>query len=1073
MPALNYGQAINTEFGKNRVQYHQDYKNWWMYETENFITYWYGKGRNVAKTVIQLSELDHDIVQRILEHRMNDKIEIIVYTDVSDLKQSNIGTEETFISKTGETKIIGNKMFVYFDGNHLTLRKKIREGIANVYLNNMLYGSGFQEILQNAVLLNIPDWYRQGIVAYAASPWDLLIEDELRDIWHSKPKYRDFKKLAEEYPRVAGHSFWFFIDQYYGKSTIANLLYLSKISRGIENSFEYILNSDIKLLSVEWEKFYKTLYERENGKFNAKELQNEIKLSNKKYAPISQIKLSPDGSQLLYCHNNQGKYRVVLRDIASGAEKVIFKQGYVNSFQETDFNYPILEWHPTKQEFSMLYDKKDVIYLRKYNLNENRDFDEQVIPNVFQRIYSLSYVNDLDYIFSGNTDGFADLYYYKSKNRNFDRLTNDFYDNLDAVYTNVNGENGILFSSNRTTTEIKEMNLDTILPIDNFDLYFLQMEGNKECVRLTNTVFENERYPFPVANGKISYLNDATGIINTYILDILTGNSYPVSNGDRNLIRHHSIANSDHYITTFYTGGAYKFYFEKLRTDVKVKVHTTESRSSWLKDNNQPVNEPLLIFKQEDEPETTMDEGFLFQSKFEDPKRIESISLPALQNKKVNVFSGIFDFNATSAKKIEPYNNTRAVAANKKFSLHNITTKLDNDLLFEGLETYTGDRQQLLTTPMGFLLKAVTKDLFEDYSVEAGIRIPTTFNGSEYFLIFDNNKRRLDKRYALYRKSNEYNSPEARTNNITQRSKKTTVLGMYQLKYPFDIYRSVRATSTLRFDRFLRLSTDDSSFNTPATNEKRVSLKLEYIYDNTHDFSLNIKHGTRYKFYTEVINEFDLKFVDGFDLNLSRGWTGIIGFDARHYIPVLKRSILAFRVSGATSFGSKKMLYYLGGMENWLLPKFDMSIPERQDADFAYKANVFQLRGFDNNIRNGASFLVGNTELRIPFMQYILGSRKGSAFFRNMQLTAFFDGGMAWHGITPFSPENPLNKIKISSPPLIELEIEYFRDPLVMGYGVGFRTQLLGYFIKLDYARGIETRVVQDPKLYLSMGLDF
>ena len=119
-------QSINTEFGKNRVQYHDDFTNWWEYETENFITYWYGKARFVAQPTLQIAEMDHDEIQRVLEHRINDKIEILVYVDISDLKQSNIGTEETFVSKTGETKIVGNRMFMYFDGNHQYLRDKIR-----------------------------------------------------------------------------------------------------------------------------------------------------------------------------------------------------------------------------------------------------------------------------------------------------------------------------------------------------------------------------------------------------------------------------------------------------------------------------------------------------------------------------------------------------------------------------------------------------------------------------------------------------------------------------------------------------------------------------------------------------------------------------------------------------------------------------------------------------------------------------------------------------------------------------------------------------------------------------------
>jgi hypothetical protein len=90
-----------------------------------------------------------------------------------------------------------------------------------------------------------------------------------------------------------------------------------------------------------------------------------------------------------------------------------------------------------------------------------------------------------------------------------------------------------------------------------------------------------------------------------------------------------------------------------------------------------------------------------------------------------------------------------------------------------------------------------------------------------------------------------------------------------------------------------------------------------------------------------------------------------------------------------------------------------------------------------------------------------------------MQLTGFFDAGLAFFGRSPFSEKNKLNQVVIKSPPLIELNVEYFRDPLVMGMGYGLRTQILGYFIKVDYAYGIETRVIQKPKLYISIGMDF
>lgn len=253
---LAAGQSIYTEFGKNRVQYHDDFNDWWMYETENFVTYWYGKGRNVAQAVIQIAEHDNAEIQSLLEHRFNDKIEIVVYLDLSDLKQSNLGAEEIFTSTAGRTKILGNKMFVYFDGDHQHLRERIRQGIAAVYLESMLYGSNLQEVVQNAVLLNLPDWYKDGLIAYVADDWTPALDDQMTDILSQRNgRFRDFHRLVKENPVLAGHSLWHYISRTYGKSTIANILYLTRINRNLDNAILYVLGVKVDELIKGWQAY--------------------------------------------------------------------------------------------------------------------------------------------------------------------------------------------------------------------------------------------------------------------------------------------------------------------------------------------------------------------------------------------------------------------------------------------------------------------------------------------------------------------------------------------------------------------------------------------------------------------------------------------------------------------------------------------------------------------------------------------------------------------------------------------------------------------------------------------------
>jgi hypothetical protein len=1042
---------------------------WDKYETENFIIHWYGKARNIAKAVIPMAEYYHDEIVDVLEHRMNDKIQIVIYLDISDLNQSNIGNDDTWTSRAGETKIIGNTMFVYFDGNHQNLRTQLKEGIASVYLSSMLFGSNFQEIVQNAVLLHLPEWYKKGIISYAGSNWDLEIEDELRDIWTRNNDYRNFKKLANDHPRVAGHSMWYFISQFYSPSAIPNILYLTKIARDLEESFVYVLSESEKTVYREWENYFQSYFEEEKNRYNVLEDSKRLKLKNKDYVPISKMRVSPNGRFLAYSYNNIGQYRIVIREIETGEEKTIFKYGYKNALQETDYNYPVFAWHQNSQELILAYENRDEIKLRRVNLVDG-EYIEQVIPENIQRIYELDFINEETYLFNASTFGYSDLYIYEPVKRVISNLTNDFYDDLDARIAEFRGNKGVLFSSNRPSTLLADLEMDTILPLENFDLFFFDFT-TESLEQLTETKNQSERYPMLADNeDRLVYINDASGIRNTFSTDPFSGRGYAVSNLNRNLIIHEHHPVSNLYFYSAYVNGGYEVFVEEnMKWSEPVPTSFTP-----LKRKLNEVTDVLIPMLPEVEEEEEMQEEFKFVTEFDDPEEVLEIRDQADQ---INIFQDITrdeSILGEGSDKIDEFNSARVTASRLTFKLDNFTTKMDNSVLFEGLESYTGEPDQLNYNPAGLLVKATMKDIFEDYTLEGGVRIPTTFDGSEYFLVFDDKKDLIDKRYALYRKVHTDFSSE---NLFPQRqSKKNSLLGIYQLKYPFDVYRSVRLTSTLRFDRFYFRSAENASFEAPINNEKRLGLKLEYIYDNTIDIDDNIRHGTRYKFYAEGINRFNFELADGFNVDPSQAYTTIFGFDFRHYIPFLEHSLIALRGAGATSFGSEKMMYYLGGVNGMLFQKFNDNTPV-PPGEFAFKTVINQMRGFDVNIRNGSTFAVLNAELRIPFIKYIAGKNVKSGFFRNLQVVGFFDAGTAWHGNSPFDENNPINSQTITSTadgvPIVQVTVDYFRDPLVMGYGAGLRAKILGYNLKFDYAWGIETRRIQDPKFYFAIGTDF
>jgi outer membrane protein assembly factor BamA len=130
------------------------------------------------------------------------------------------------------------------------------------------------------------------------------------------------------------------------------------------------------------------------------------------------------------------------------------------------------------------------------------------------------------------------------------------------------------------------------------------------------------------------------------------------------------------------------------------------------------------------------------------------------------------------------------------------------------------------------------------------------------------------------------------------------------------------------------------------------------------------------------------------------------------------------------------------------------------------------MRGFSQNIRNGNNFAVFNTEIRFPVFKYLANYPLSRSFFENFQLVTFFDVGSAWSGPTPWSSKNAYDSDIIQQGP-ITIIIDSNRDPIVAGYGFGIHTQLLGYFMRFDWAWGIENQQVLPSVFYFSMSLDF
>ncbi|MFC2080187.1 hypothetical protein ACFLRQ_01795, partial [Bacteroidota bacterium] len=143
----------------------------------------------------------------------------------------------------------------------------------------------------------------------------------------------------------------------------------------------------------------------------------------------------------------------------------------------------------------------------------------------------------------------------------------------------------------------------------------------------------------------------------------------------------------------------------------------------------------------------------------------------------------------------------------------------------------------------------------------------------------------------------------------------------------------------------------------------------------------------------------------------------------------------------------------------------------------SYQAIATNLRGFSQNIRNGNNFAVINSEIRWPVFRYFANHPLSSTFLNDFQIVGFGDVGSAWTGIHPYTRLNAWDTEVIPNNPEpgtpVVVTIDSNRSPVVGGVGFGLRSQVFGYFVRLDWAWGIENLELQPRFFYLSLSLDF
>ena len=1110
-----FAQVASVEFGKNRIQYGK--YSWRFYQTPNFNIHFTEGGLDIAKYVLMIAEEELPQIEAFTETALQRKANIVLYNTYDDAKTSNIGLGLNIPTSDGNTELVNNKMILYFNSNHADLRIQIRRGIARILVANRMMGENIGEMASNATLLDLPKWLTDGYIGYVAQPWSVELDDGMKNLLLAN-NYRNFYQLAFDHPELAGHAFWHYIATNYKQENVSYFLYLAILYKNLNAASTRITRMKFKdlladFMEKETDKYYREIRGRRNYPRGSISLTEDVNKDRDFYhfAP------NPDRRSYTYAvaEYKKGFYNVVIYENYVN-RKVLIKNGIRQEKHERNPLYPVMSWDGKGTRLAIVHWEKGKVMLKVYDTDYGGINVERELP--FEQVQDAQYFLDhKQLILSAVKNGQSDIFIYNIENDRVEQITNDRWDDLDGSLVSFPRRTGIIFSSNRPTAYAPGG--DTTAPSDNrYNIFMADLDergGFRQISQMTDLDRGNARYPTQYNFNHFTFVSDANGIGNRYAgffttqaegLDtlVIIGDeilrnpsipeidstlrawertepdsvgfialnrdstyTFPITNYQSSLLESR-IAGDQGVVSEVTRQSDFKMLY-RLRVDSLAlrRRNVTARPTEWVK---QQIAEErrstggATYYGQEQEDTT---QNMLFFNEFINP----ADTAAARRNRYVAP-----EPTPLGEKRAEILSNARLFKYNLRFSNDQIVGGITNTMMVTRYQPYAGGSGPVYMNNgnrFSWLFMASLSDVMEDYRITGAFKPGANFSNNEYILDFQNYRRRIDWGLNYYRAASDMGGVISGTNTIVPLKAYTN---RYQanISYPFDEARRVTLIAGYRNERLVVRAdlTHPETLLMSDTNLRFANLRAEYVYDNTLNKALNIWHGLRYKFWGDNIMQMNKVAFDPVS-QPKRQFIFNLGADARYYLPIYRNFIWATRGAADFSWGKQKILYYLGGADGWLFPKFnDGNRPDPQQ-NYIYQTLALQMRGYNQNLANGNNSVVFNSELRLPVFSTLLNRPINNAFLRNFQLTQFIDLGTAWAGEAKNISRPGTTLMANNDPTLIVRMRAGGIGPFAGGYGFGVRSTLFGYLVKLDAGWPMNGFFHQKPIYYLSLGLDF
>lgn len=447
-------QLISAQFyffGRNKVQYEKF--NWNVIQTEHFNIYYYDDFNEIAKIGANFAEEAYQDLKIKFNHVVTNKIPLIFYNSHSHFQQTN--TTPGFIPEGvgGFFEFMKGRVVIPYLGSMNEFQHVIKHELVHVFMTNKIYNQLYDHRLSTDRFP--PLWFVEGLAEYWSTDWDTQSEMVMRDAVLNGlfANLRNIESIYGSYLMYKeGQKFLKFVAKNYGKEKILQLLENFWRFKKFDDVIEFTLNEKIESIDEKWEyeirKEYFPLYN-----LSYPHLYKSKKLTNFGFNFSPKV-FNNNGKKEIYFIGNYNGYTSLMKldydslNYEKNSPEVLIEGERDETFESFHLLENSIDVSKNGIIAFVTFSKgNDVIHL--YSIEKKEIVETLEFQNLI-RIKNPSFSNDGNKIVFSATDkkGFNDLFIYNIKEKSLLRLTNDYYEDIDPIFSS--NEKKIIFSSDRT-----------------------------------------------------------------------------------------------------------------------------------------------------------------------------------------------------------------------------------------------------------------------------------------------------------------------------------------------------------------------------------------------------------------------------------------------------------------------------------------------------------------------------------------------------------------------------------------------------------------------------------------------